>query len=240
MIDTSNTVYSSGTSSTDATSRTALGKNEFMELLVTQLRYQNPLNPLEPQEFAAQLASFSNVEQLSQLNDEMALQTQSIDLATIMTKASFSSALVGRTVMATGDQVRIPSSGQGSVCVEVGEGGGTAVLHLRDASGREVETRDLGVLDEGKQTIALPADLPAGTYTYSLEVTGGDGSAVDVTTYSVGTVAGVLFRDGQIILEVDGMEISLDDVVEITPAGGTGQTLTASKGFPALEGVSIL
>lgn len=240
MIDTTNTVNSANASSADATNRTALGKNEFMELLVTQLRYQNPLNPMEPQEFAAQLASFSNVEQLSQLNDGMALQTQSIDLATIMTKASFSSALVGRTVTATGDQVRIPASGQGSVCVEIGEGGGTAVLHLRDASGREVETRDLGVLDEGKQTVTLPADLPAGTYTYSLEVTGADGSAVDVTTYTVGTVGGVLFRDGQIILEIDGMELSLDDVVEITPAGGTGQTLATAKRLSTLEGVASL
>ncbi len=235
MIDTNNTVSSTTTSTSEASGRTSLGKNEFMQLLLTQLRYQNPLNPLEPQEFAAQLASFSNVEQLSQLNDQLAIQTQSVELATIMTKAAFSSSLVGRGVVATGDKVHVPSSGQAAIRVEVGAGGGTATLNLRDSTGRVVATRDLGVVDGGKQTLTLPDDLPAGNYTYSLEVKDAAGESVEVTTYSRGTVAGILFRDGEIILEIDGMEISMDDVVEIGPANNPPQSLAAAKGFLPLE-----
>ncbi len=235
MIDTNNTIGSTTNSTSEASSRTTLGKNEFMQLLLTQLRYQNPLNPLEPQEFAAQLASFSNVEQLSQLNDQLAIQTQSVELATIMTKAAFSSSLVGRSVVATGDKVHVPSSGQAAIRVEVGAGGGTATLNLRDSTGRVVATRDLGVVDGGDQTLTLPADLPAGNYTYSLEVKDAAGASVAVTTYSRGAVAGILFRDGEIILQIDGMEISMDDVVEIGPVNNPTQSLAAAKGFLPLE-----
>src|SRR5690606_13042023 len=51
-----------------------LGKQEFLELLVAQLRHQDPLNPMQPQDMAAQLAQFSSVEQLIVLNDRMAVQ----------------------------------------------------------------------------------------------------------------------------------------------------------------------
>jgi len=51
----------------------------------------------------------------------------------------------------------------------------------------------------------------------------------------VGTVDGVLFRDGQIILEIDGMELSLDDVVEIGPSKDPSQPLASLKGLLAQE-----
>lgn len=220
-----------GASAASAASRTALGKDEFMTLLVTQLRHQNPLNPLEPQEFAAQLASFTSVEQLTQLNDGLSLQTQSIELGTMMTKATFSAALVGRRILATGNQVAIPESGAGRIIVEVGGAGGNATLRIRDSSGALVATRDLGAVDTGRQTIALPSDLPAGTYTYEIEVKGEDGLAQAVQTYSEGTVEGVAFRDGMILLRIDDAEISLEDVVEIGPAAPGGSTDAVSSLF---------
>jgi flagellar basal-body rod modification protein FlgD len=214
-----------GGNAAPAPARAQLGKDEFLTLLVTQLRNQDPLNPLEPHEFAAQLAQFTSVEQLAQLNSGVAAQLQGAQLSLLMNQAAFSASLIGRAVVATGDQVEIPAEGAGRLRVDVGGGGGRATLRLLDATGREIARRDLGQVPPGAQTLELPGDLPPGVYACRVEVEGADGAAVPVTTYTTGTVDAVEFRDGVIVLRIGRLEVTLDDVIEITTlalaAGGT-------------------
>lgn len=204
------------------TDRRDLGKNEFLTLLVTQLRNQDPLSPLQPHEFAAQLAQFTSVEQLTQLNAGMLRQEESLAMATLLSKTSFSAALIGRRVAANGNQVAITADAPANVRIEVGGSGGNAKLTLRDASGREVATRDLGSLTAGRHTLTLPAGLPPGVYRYTVAVSGPNGAAVPVTTYTTGVVDGISFLDGRIVLRIGAMEIDLDDLAEVEPAAPSG------------------
>ncbi len=71
----------------NTSSKSVLGKQEFLNLLVTQLRYQDPLKPMEDKEFVAQLAQFSALEQMQNLNKSFELlKAQS---------------LIGRNIVAT-------------------------------------------------------------------------------------------------------------------------------------------
>jgi flagellar basal-body rod modification protein FlgD len=207
-----------------APDRRTLGRDQFLTLLVAQLRNQDPLSPLQPHEFAAQLAQFSSVEQLTQLNDAVALQNQATQMSAWLNQTAFSAALLGRQVVAEGNGVVIPTSGSASVLVDVGPGGGQATVRLLDEQGREVASRDLGTVGSGRQTLALPADLPPGTYTYEVTVTGPSGAEVAVTTYVTGVVDAVFFRDDGIVLRVGGVEVPLAGLAEIQPgpAGTTG------------------
>jgi flagellar basal-body rod modification protein FlgD len=192
-----------------------MGSEDFMTLLLTQLTHQDPMNPMQPHEFAAQLASFSSVEQLSQINSGMAYQIESLQLTAALSKTSFSAALLGKSVLAEGNKVSMPEEGTAQVQFDVGDGGGTATLRILDENGKEVATKDLGRLEGGRNSADLPDDLPPGKYTYEVVVEDADGAKVPVHTYVSGTVNRVLFEDGTIVLRIGDLEIPLDSLVEV-------------------------
>jgi flagellar basal-body rod modification protein FlgD len=197
----------------------AINKDQFLQLLVTQLRHQDPLSPLQPDQFAAQLAQFSSVEQLTQLNQSADAQSQALALQTMMSKTNFSASLIGRQVLAEGNSVAVGTSGVGKVNVDVGGSGGIGVLRILDAQGKEIARREQGPLHPGRQSLSLPADLPAGNYTYVLDVKDAAGKAVPVTTYTTGIVQAVKFdAKSGIVLRVAGQDIPLDALAEIEPA----------------------
>jgi flagellar basal-body rod modification protein FlgD len=213
------TTFSTAAGATaEVRNRTRLGRDEFLTLLVTQLRNQDPLSPLAPHEFAAQLAQFSSVEQLTQLNEVVADQADAIDLNTLLGKTGFAASLIGKQVVAEGNQVEVPESGNAAVRIEVGGAGGQGKLVIRDSAGREVATRELGKLAPGRHTLALPAGLAPGSYTYQVIATGSAGATVPVTTYTVGPVDGIHFQNGTIVLRIGRLEVPLDAIAEIETA----------------------
>ena len=110
---------SSTGSSASTTPSGSLDKNAFLKLLVAQLKHQDPMSPMDGKDLAAQLAQFTSVEQLQNLNTAMATQTQASQMATLVGQSSLSASLIGRQVEAAGDQVMVPSSGSPSVKVDV-------------------------------------------------------------------------------------------------------------------------
>lgn len=82
------------TQTTNALNKT-LGKDDFLQLLVTQLRYQDPLQPLDDKEFVAQLAQFSSLEQMQNLNSNM---ENYISLNLLENQLSRAASLVGAQV----------------------------------------------------------------------------------------------------------------------------------------------
>jgi flagellar basal-body rod modification protein FlgD len=228
---TSPQYYGGTTTSTSTTAaKNALDKDAFMKLLVAQLSHQDPLSPLQPDQMAAQLAQFTSVEQLTKLNDSMTLQTQATQVSTLASQSALSASLIGHQIEAVGNQVLIPSSGKAEILADIGGSGGKATLTLTDVNGKTIATRELGPVKPGtSQTLQLPSDLPPGTWKYSLSVKGSNGAAASVTTYSSGVVSGVEFKNGEIVLQAGGLEISLSDLVRIAPAGGSTTTTTTTS-----------
>ncbi len=228
---TSPQYFTSSSASNGTTQKKSLDKDAFMTLLVAQLRHQDPLNPLQPHEMAAQLAQFTSVEQLTQLNTAMAAQTEASQMATLSAQSSLSASLIGRQIEAAGDQVVVPSSGRASVLVDVANTGGAATLTLKNDSGAVICTRKLGQVAMGShQTIALPSDLPPGRWHYSIDVKGPGTSVGTVTTYSTGVVTAVEFKSGGIMLQAGSLEIALTDLIRVEPAPTSGSASTETTG----------
>ena len=198
---------------------TALGKDAFLKMLVAQLKNQDPMNPMDGKDLAAQLAQFSSVEQLTQLNTAIATQTQVSQMDTLVGQSALSASLIGRNVEAVGNSVVVDPTTPTTVKVDIAGTGGAGTLTLKDANGNVVATRDLGPLRVGDgQTLTLPADLPAGKWSYSVDVKAANGKTATVTTYETGVVSAVEFKNGNIVLTAGGLEIPLSDLVRIEPA----------------------
>jgi flagellar basal-body rod modification protein FlgD len=90
-----NVIGTTSTTSTQTSSSKALGKDEFMKLLLAQLKNQDPLKPMDGTDFAVQLAQFSSLEQLSNLNTE--LKAQSVTQMTLGYAQSVS--MIGKEVV---------------------------------------------------------------------------------------------------------------------------------------------
>jgi flagellar basal-body rod modification protein FlgD len=195
-----------------------LGKDEFLRLLVAQLRNQDPSNPSKPEEFAAQLAQFSSLEQLVQVNETLAGQAQSNAAMAMALSNSAAVGVLGRTVLAVGSQVDVTAAGGDRVTVGVDGAGGTATVTLYDENGREVGSREVGTLGPGRHEIELgtAADgLAPGRYRYAVSVRDEAGNPVRLQTFTRAAIDGLRYGPNGPTLTSGGLEIPLADVVEI-------------------------
>ncbi|GIV61226.1 MAG: basal-body rod modification protein FlgD [Rhodothermaceae bacterium] len=219
MDITTNPIPGTSTSPTPApTGSQILGKDEFLRLLVTQLSNQDPLNPLQGQEFAAQLAQFSSVEQLINIQETLAANGASLDVLAQTTNAGIASGLIGKTVEALGDQVSWDGEGERILGFDLAGSADTVTLTIRDAAGNVVRTVDLGQQDAGQHTFTWDgkdkygATVAAGTYTFEVTATEADGDAVEATEHVTGTVDRITFGPEGILLWLGGTAVSLANV----------------------------
>lgn len=207
----------------DFQGKTALGKEDFLKLLVTQLANQDPLNPTDSTEFVTQLAQFSSLEQLANMRE--GLDTLAI-VQTAGTSAQMVS-FIGKTVKIS-DQSLTWAEGQktGTVDFTLDGEAKSVNVNVKDESGKTVKTIDAGSLNAGKQSVTLDgkdnngSPLAAGTYTFEVEATDAAGKTVAVSTSSMGVVSGVTFEHGypELVL-ADGRTVQLGSVLEVLDGG---------------------
>ena len=121
-----------GPSLTEAAGNATLGKEEFLKLLVAQLQNQDPMNPSSPEEMASQLAQFSSLEQLVNVNALLTEQTAFNGTMALALNNSAAVGVLGKEVLAVGDSVAVTGTGNDSVTVGV-ESAGEGTLTLGGA-----------------------------------------------------------------------------------------------------------
>jgi flagellar basal-body rod modification protein FlgD len=219
---TSTSASSGTTTDTDATPLGPggkLGKNEFLKLLVTQLRYQDPMNPLQGEQMASQLAQFSSLEQLVNIGDALKTQQSGNDaIVQAMTNATAMNT-IGKEVTAVSDQVFLPADGSGKVsCTAAGSGQGS--LTITDSNGKVLGTRDLGYVQSGANAFDVGtagAGLKEGGYRYYIDVKGADGKAVQVETYATARIDGITYGTNGALLTAGPLRINPGSIIKIAP-----------------------
>lgn len=210
-------------SATDATSastfkdKIAQQKNMFLNLLVKQLQYQDPLNPMENTEFTAQLAQFSQLESMADMSSNIELMTQFQNSMNSMQAASF----IGKSVNASGNTINY-TTGESTLDFNLEGSAATVTVTIYNSGGTAVRTMDMNNVQQGNVSWAWDGrnnngeQLGAGTYYFGIKATDANGAAVKANTYANGTVTGVRFVGGTIYLQVGDKEITLADITKIT------------------------
>jgi len=198
-----------------------MGKEDFLQLLVTQLRYQDPMSPEDPKDFVAQLAQFSSLEQ--QMNTNQSLQDMGKIFQTLTASQDMAQgvSLLGKTVSGAGNQITLTGGKATAVSFQLPTDAKELVVGIFDANGQQVRLLNLGAQPAGSVTLPwdgkddqgkLAAD---GLYTYQVAAQGKDGQAIKVDTYFGGKVQEV-FQDSQgVWVKVDGRQVLLGNIVSV-------------------------
>jgi len=194
--------------------------NAFLTLLTTQLQHQDPLSPLDTNQFTQQLVQFASVEQ--QINMNTSLST----LISLQQTQQATAALnfLGATVVVGGNSAQL-ANGQATWNYSVASPA-TATINVSNASGQLVYSTTQAV-QPGTQTFvwngrnSVGNVMPTGAYTASITATGANGQPVQVTTQVQGVVSGVNVSANPITLTINGQSYPLNQITQVLSTGGT-------------------
>lgn len=208
----STTATTTGTSAAGAgKSASALGKDEFLKMLVAQLKNQSPLNPMDGTDFAAQLAQFSTVEQVMNMASRMGAMADSISA---MNNAQMSN-LIGNEATVQTNKFRVDGA-RSTLTYDLAAATQKGTVKIYNSSGIPVKTINLGSQSAGANTLNWDSSgLDSGTYTFDVSATDKNGTAVKTTTMMTGTITGISYKDGTPYITVNGQDTAFSSVISM-------------------------
>jgi len=210
-------VGSQAAKTSEAKASSSMGKDDFLHLLVSQLQAQDPLNPMDSTGFTAQLAQFSSLEALQNINETLGGLGNSQTILTNSQAVDY----IGKQIQAVGDQVY--HSGGQSVPIDFNLSQDAAGVYIKiyNQYGEFVQDIDAGPMGAGLQRVDWDGmDLngqqaPDGTYRFETMAMDANGNTMAVTTLTTGTVSGVYYKNGLAYLLTADQEIPLGNVVQV-------------------------
>jgi flagellar basal-body rod modification protein FlgD len=208
--------------------RAMMQKDDFLRMLTMQLRHQDPMNPMSNDQFATQLAQFTQLETLTNINDS--IQTQ-IVMSQSMNN-SFMINMIGKDVKSYGNMVTLGENGATLNFELMGDATNVRITVMDDTN-REVAVINRNAMKSGDRSITWDGkdkdgrQLPQGNYTFRVDAFGSNQNRIPTETMNNGIVTGVTFSGGMPFLIVNGNLVNLRDIISInrqpsTEAPGDG------------------
>lgn len=193
--------------------------DDFLLLLTTQLQNQDPLSPMDSNEFTSQLVQFAGVEQ--QINSNQKLN----DLVSLSLGSSFSSALnyVGMDISYLGSEAYYDGSTPVKINYSVDGEPVSTTINIYDEDNKLVYTHEVSA-DENVEEFIWQGqnkgggEVDSGTYKISVDALDADGEALDTTTVVSGRVKGVETQNGSTYLLVGERAVSIANIINVIQA----------------------
>lgn len=203
------------------TQNNILGKEDFLKMLIAQMSNQDPLNPTEGTEFSAQLAQFSSLEQMQNMNETLKQSLDANYLLTTSINNTMSSAVIGKNVKAFGDQVNLVAGQGAEVHFNLSANAQAVKVEILDNDGKVIRTIPQENQAAGDKMVSWDGKddngevMPDGSYQFRVSATDNDGDSVSAQTYTTGTIDGVRFSQNGAVLMIGNIEVQMSDVYEI-------------------------
>lgn len=202
-VATSSSAASAASKDTD--SRTNVSQDEFLNLLVHQLQHQDPLNPMDNQEFAVQLAQFSSLGQLTEINQKIGGMASD--------SANSLASYLGTEVQFDDSLVRVQGGKGSNLLLDIPAGTESVRVDLLDDQGQIVGSKVIEDFKVGNNQVVSLDDLGVSDGKYGVRAVsvGSSGRFVDLTAKVTGTVEGFLMEP-EAKLIVGGEEMAVAEV----------------------------
>lgn len=196
-----------------------LGKDDFLKLLVAQLKNQDPLKPQDNTEFVAQLAQFSSLEAAMGTNsrlDTLATQNQGMANTEVVGLVGKTATVKGTLLTATGSGTAVP------IGFTLGAQTESTTVSIQNSTGKVIRTIPVGAHAPGFTKINWDGRddqgniMPAGTYAVSVQAKDDKGNTVSVAQETTGLVKSVAFDKGYPVLTLaNGMQVPVSDLLKV-------------------------
>lgn len=199
----------------EATEERGMGKEDFLQLLLTELKYQDPMNSVEYKDLMTQLSQLSQLEQLLNMSQSIeALKGMFIYLA--LTSAIN---LVGKTALAEGNTIKVEEgTPQAKVIAELDVPAPRAEVSILDEGGSVIKNIILLNVPNGECEIewdgtdSVGKPVRDGIYTISVIAYDESGNTFTPELFVEGQVIGTSIEQGKIQVEIGGIEVGLENV----------------------------
>jgi flagellar basal-body rod modification protein FlgD len=226
----------SGTTAPDGSKSAASGEklqedlNRFLNLLVTQLQNQDPLDPMDANEFTSQLVQFASVEQ-------QIYQNANLEKLLNVAESNQAAAMVDYldTIAETAGSAFPLEGGQAAATYTLGEDVVSTTVAVKDAAGRVMSVAP-GKTAAGRHTFTWNGEdgsgqaLPDGAYSLEVSAKQRDGTFADVTQTAFGRISGASVEGGQVMLFMGKIAVPMDEVLSIQEAEATSYRTPAATG----------
>lgn len=215
VVETTN--VTGGASTSEKKDGKNLDQTDFLTLLVAQLKNQDPMNPMENADFTAQMAQFSSLEQLMNVNENLQILTTSANA----TNSAQAMSLIGKEVKAEGNSIHVKNGVASDISFELPETASKVFINIEDQNGNVVRTIEQSSMSAGPQQVAWDgngqygAPLPDGLYNYTVVAKDMEGSVLEVDTFTRGIVDTISFENGIGYIHIGELKYMLSEVLEV-------------------------
>jgi flagellar basal-body rod modification protein FlgD len=206
-------------------SQQVLGRDEFLQLLIAKLQHQDPLKPVTDEDFVAQLAQFSTLEQMNQISEGIATSNQWDFLQNQSINNTMAANLIGKEVQASYNGIYLQPDGNASINFTNDSFAKEIKFTIRNEAGDVVTSFVKSGVAAGTNRVewdgkdSLGNRMTDGYYTVEVSAIANDGSTYQPKLSLIGIVQSITYKDGGAYLRVNGTDVALGDITSIGAPG---------------------